>query len=202
MADLTARPCAHCGLTFTPKRKGQRAIFCSPRCKDNAARLRRLGAIEPRRCANTRCGAIFTPGRRRDAIFCSAPCAQREHAHRGHQRRMAAKPPLPPRLCPCGVEFVPVRSNANYCSAKCRRHGSHRLHAYSLAPHQYRAMIAAQGGHCALCPADLSLGDHIDHDHATGKVRGILCPSCNLMLGFARDNPDILTAAVGYLRRG
>jgi len=58
---------------------------------------------------------------------------------------------------------------------------------------------------CRICGdalAETRRDRHIDHDHATGKVRGILCPSCNLMLGFARDNPSILIAAAGYLSGG
>lgn len=52
-------------------------------------------------------------------------------------------------------------------------------------------MLAGQGGHCALCPAtpeSLTVGRyrtylHVDHEHESGKVRGLLCPDCNLILG-------------------
>lgn len=42
---------------------------------------------------------------------------------------------------------------------------------------------------------------HIDHDHSTNEVRGMLCNSCNLILGHAQDNPEILLRAINYLRR-
>lgn len=82
--------------------------------------------------------------------------------------------------------------------------------SHGLTLDEYRALLDAQGHRCAVCGrGDESWwtarrdtnrdGWHIDHDHETGKVRGILCPSCNLMLGYAKDNPVTLRAAIDYL---
>jgi hypothetical protein len=62
-------------------------------------------------------------------------------------------------------------------------------------------MLDEQGGVCALCrdPAKESLV--IDHCHTTGSVRGLLCHHCNVGLGFLRDDPDVMAAAIEYLRR-
>lgn len=65
-----------------------------------------------------------------------------------------------------------------------------------------------QGGRCAICPSELTI-PNIDHDHSCcpgssscGKcVRGLLCASCNHMLGKAYDRPEVLEAAARYLRR-
>ncbi|MDQ1746247.1 MAG: hypothetical protein QOD07_510 [Frankiaceae bacterium] len=59
-------------------------------------------------------------------------------------------------------------------------------------------MIAAQGGSCATCDGK---PEHVDHDHATGKVRGVLCFNCNQALGNVRDSVQTLTRLRSYLGR-
>lgn len=57
---------------------------------------------------------------------------------------------------------------------------------YGITVADYDRMLLAQGGRCAICKTDKSLGRgrfHVDHDHATGRVRGILCHLCNTALG-------------------
>jgi hypothetical protein len=75
---------------------------------------------------------------------------------------------------------------------------------YGLTPDAREALLAFQGGVCAICgrdPADgFSRRYHIDHDHKTGIVRGILCASCNVALGGFKDDPVRLAAAIRYLQ--
>ena len=61
------------------------------------------------------------------------------------------------------------------------------------------ALFAANEGLCHICSKVPS--EVIDHHHDTGRVRGALCHSCNKMLGFAKDDPEILLDAADYLRR-
>lgn len=84
--------------------------------------------------------------------------------------------------------------------AKWQRHGKLRR-VYGLQSGQYEAMLAAQDGGCAACGTDEpgALSFCVDHDHATGEVRGLLCNDCNVGLGFFRDSPDRLMAAAAYL---
>jgi hypothetical protein len=62
-------------------------------------------------------------------------------------------------------------------------------------------MWSAQDGRCAICFERPHERLCLDHDHATGQIRGLLCRRCNAGLGLFLDQPDRLTAAVTYLAR-
>lgn len=75
---------------------------------------------------------------------------------------------------------------------------------YGLTPEAYDAMVEAQDNQCLICCAS---GEEVrnnrlvvDHCHATGMVRGLLCPKCNLLLGHADDTIERLERAIFYLR--
>lgn len=77
------------------------------------------------------------------------------------------------------------------------------LKKYGLTAASWDALFAAQGSCCAICGTEepsSKYGWHTDHNHETGKVRGILCHHCNLMLGNSRDNTSTLLKAVDYLQ--
>jgi hypothetical protein len=79
-----------------------------------------------------------------------------------------------------------------------------KLHSYGLTLDQYHALFEQQGERCAVCRIvilPMGRGTHIDHDHTTDKVRGLLCNECNLGLGKFKDRPDVLRAAATYLER-
>lgn len=61
-------------------------------------------------------------------------------------------------------------------------------------------MIETQGGTCAICVS--ATPTHLDHDHETGRIRGVLCIPCNNGLGLFRDNPAALRRAAEYLKGG
>lgn len=96
---------------------------------------------------------------------------------------------------------------------KRERRRQYHLHAkFCMSEDDYNAMLAEQGGICAICgktaEENLSRGKKgrrralsIDHDHATGATRGLLCDQCNFILGHAQDDPRILTAAIAYLAK-
>ncbi len=78
-----------------------------------------------------------------------------------------------------------------------------RLRRYGLTEERFAAMLAEQGGRCAICmaPPEVNTRLDIDHCHTTGAVRGLLCVGCNTAMGKFRDDPDLLERVVAYLRR-
>lgn len=68
---------------------------------------------------------------------------------------------------------------------------------------QFEAMVEVQAGLCAICtePMKPGQGTAVDHCHATGLVRGVLCINCNVALGHMKDNAMLLEAARTYLEK-
>ena len=69
---------------------------------------------------------------------------------------------------------------------------------YGIGQAEFDAMLWQQGGVCAICRTPGP--QHVDHDHRTGEVRGILCFNCNGGLGQFRDDPGYLAGAITYLK--
>lgn len=76
------------------------------------------------------------------------------------------------------------------------------LRRYKLTVAEYEAMLVAQGGTCAICdkpPRGRAKSLSVDHDHKTGRVRGLLCLTCNSAIGFLRDDANAALRASIYL---
>lgn len=89
---------------------------------------------------------------------------------------------------------------ANRLSAA--RHASHILKTYGISGEEYNRIYEYQGGRCYICKRANGRTRRlaVDHCHATGNVRGLLCRSCNRMLGHARDDPRFFSRASTYLQ--
>lgn len=72
---------------------------------------------------------------------------------------------------------------------------------FGITADDYERMLAEQGGVCALCFKDNVDGRRlaVDHDHTTGKVRGLLCSPCNRAIGFFGDDPRVMERAAIYV---
>lgn len=68
---------------------------------------------------------------------------------------------------------------------------------YGISAEQLAQMIEEQVGICPICLS--ARARHVDHDHETGKVRGVLCSNCNSALGHIRDDPDVMRRAMAYV---
>lgn len=84
--------------------------------------------------------------------------------------------------------------------------GSRLKRVYGITLEQYNEMLLAQGNCCAICKSTNN-GKHgetdklfaVDHDHKTGKVRGLLCSSCNVTLGLIKEKVSTLVEMISYL---
>lgn len=79
-------------------------------------------------------------------------------------------------------------------------------HLYGLTPEEYLTLVVNAGGRCQACGqrppktgrvSQTSL--HVDHDHETGEVRGLICYGCNLAIGYLQECPDRARSVANYL---
>lgn len=76
-----------------------------------------------------------------------------------------------------------------------------RIHTYGLTNDELLSLLNEQDGKCSICFRDIVDSFVVDHNHDTGSNRGLLCSSCNLMIGMASDNPLIFMSAAKYIER-
>ncbi len=84
---------------------------------------------------------------------------------------------------------------------KRRERAGHLMRKYGMTIEQYDAMLEAQGGGCCICgrPPREDISLHVDHDHSTGEIRGILCFRCNNALADFQEDPELLKKAASYV---
>lgn len=173
--------------------------FCSSACFEST----RTGP----KCS--KCGGPNTRGKRfrvcQTCIDSSPGALAVERA-----RRRLAECPEGKRWCNTCDEFLPpgqfptrtagVEHLCSSCKAK-RMSSRHIARDFGIDDAQYDALLTGQGGVCAICqrpPKKVRL--HIDHNHKTGMIRGLLCSWCNhKLLSGARDSLDVLRNAVAYM---
>jgi hypothetical protein len=89
------------------------------------------------------------------------------------------------------------------------KRSSHIKRQYKLSVSEYQEMLNGQNGACAICGKPETRKTKsgkvralsVDHDHKTGRVRGLLCISCNSSIGYAYDDVGILEHAIAYLKK-
>ena len=143
-----------------------------------------------RRMNEASCGSVEQTGNPRRGCDCKA-CTRRRAAKNGWQRKVRERSKVDDR-------------DENWDRSEYR---AERFARYGLTEATYFDLLKAQGGKCAICDTDKPGGQgknrpsgwHIDHDHKTGRVRGLLCHKCNVGLGHFQDSIDTLKAAIKYL---
>lgn len=119
------------------------------------------------------------------------------------------------KTCACGTEFEVKHRAQIHCTRDCINERNHNSPVwnekqrdlkykirYGITIDDYNRLFEEQLGSCKICKRHQSLFKkalHVDHNHETGKVRGLLCHSCNAGLGRFKENPVIIAAALEYV---
>lgn len=172
---------------------------------------------ETRTCKGARCSAVFEAYPSSNKRYCSPACrysspdiAKLMATNISNRHRLSEiDPTARTAMCSvCGPVDVRRRTEkAKYATGttKWRCRGAERARVwarqYGTDSETIRRMWEAQGRRCAICRAALGEKFHVDHCHASSKVRGLLCSRCNTGLGLFADTPERLRAAASYIER-
>lgn len=212
------RTCRNCSTPLIQPPLGRpQTDFCSRTCKDAVRSAAQIAARAARRmgrvCAH--CSGPIPESRNYRSKTCSPKCGEAYQNRRRQEGKrsawLASKPPCGfcedeiPQSRPAGSMYCSVQCKRSALSARWRAKspGYMRQYLYGITPDTYEAMLTAQDNRCAICLSPQWPGKgnrpHVDHDHSTGKVRGLLCGKCNAALGHMDDDPTRLRAAAAYV---
>lgn len=161
----------------------------------------------------------YKPGRKysEKCYRCQEPRVEGDRLHVGYcadcmrsynrERYQVNGPRRMPHCAMCGIVRTDTGKHASYCP-RCLYIWRLR-YKYGLTVDDYWRMLEEQGGGCKICGITQSQlwkegWNHpleVDHCHDTGKVRGLLCSSCNVSLGRFKHDPALLRRAAEYLER-
>ena len=177
--------------------------------------------IEFRTCTNANCpcvnpqpGTEFRKfrttcrecGRRAAHVYLDMPGAKERRALRQKLRR--ADPEVQRHESEQNKAWRSKPENAQRIKDRMRKHLLEK--SYGMTIEQYDALLKAQDGKCAICKKVETYVNYrtrqvkrlaVDHDHKTGRVRGLLCNRCNRALGIVENIQESLPLFVDYLRR-
>jgi hypothetical protein len=101
----------------------------------------------------------------------------------------------------CSLCATPIRGHANrrYCSSYCKTRTNSLSKKYGLEVDEYLALVAQTGGQCPIC-MKATTSWHVDHDHQTGRVTGVVCSSCNIgALARTFHDPEFIRRLLAYV---
>jgi hypothetical protein len=91
-------------------------------------------------------------------------------------------------------------ANRDKINARTRKH--HFVYRYGITQEEAMELVKKAGNKCQICGVEFleSNPPHIDHNHKTGTIRGVLCRCCNSGLGLFNENINLLKIAIRYLK--
>lgn len=197
-----------CSIDGCDRSSGTKTI-----CPTHYGRIRKHGVPDPYTDLKCQiCGGPITMGPGRLRVTCeAADCKRAIQARRVRESR--ARKRADPQWKARQAETIRAWREANPAEWKRIARASTLRQAYGMSVDEYDALLASQGGRCAICEAPVADAAerrlHVDHDHACcpGKkscgecVRGLLCKACNQGIGHFGDDPERLRKAIEYLSR-
>ncbi len=124
--------------------------------------------------------------------------------HKEDRARRLAKDPDYDKKHNAG-KWEKIRQDPELYAARQEAVRKHKLKVkYGITPEDFGLMFDEQGGVCGICPRPLEVGSyktHVDHDHKTGRVRGLLCLQCNTALGKLGEDESIILSMLEYVRK-
>lgn len=137
--------------------------------------------------------------KRRDALYCSRRCTRAAYYFANRERARAIQ-----------REYRQSRDRSAEIARQEERRKErrkadpllYRARQYGLTREHLENLLIEQDHRCAIC-GELEPWERlfVDHDHATGQIRGLLCPECNMAIGLLRDDLDVIASAALYVRR-
>lgn len=173
--------CKNCGQSFTPSKNDCRIVFCCTECRIEYRN--KTGYMDSYYHANMK--------KWKDR--------QSEHEYKEEKNKSRR------------LKYAKDEEYRNRQKEKVKKYFNNhkdvkltqRLKKYGLTVDGYRNLLKLQNGKCAICGAELAdnVGNrlYVDHDHESGKIRGLLCAKCNFGIGQFNDDPDLLRKAITYL---
>jgi len=136
----------------------------------------------------------------RDAYLASYRDANREKLREKYQKWYRDNPE---RAREYRKRYHQKRLQEDLAGVRAEQRRAWLAHRYGMTEEGYSQIWDEQQGCCAICSVPAAKGEplHVDHDHETGAVRGLLCGHCNRAIGLVRDDPVIAKKAAGYLDR-
>lgn len=228
MEDQEVRICAYCGKPLVRKMRDcgrmetEKAFkarqFCDRNCRGKYQTKQHL---EPKTCEQ--CHKVFYPSKNDVRIrFCSTECQLENRKQSGYMQNYAKN--NKEKLKANREKYNPIRNESRrsryqedeeyreYAKMRVKEYNNahpevkkrQRMRKYGITLEEFDAMYEKQNGRCLICgEKKVKRGQYhslfVDHNHETGKVRGLLCQRCNFLIGQARDNVKILRSAIKYL---
>jgi hypothetical protein len=161
-------------------------------------------------CEREGCEIMFKSHPSRFKKYCSKECRysctkyrDKQQLTHGTHHIKEADPVRRKGTCSiCGPDTdIRVRTGTDRWRCKEQIRRLSRLQSYGLSVMDYEELIMSQGNKCAICLNVFVTQPHVDHDHNTGEIRGLLCRPCNTGLGLFKDSPEYLSQALAYIKK-